>query len=85
MSDERSLYSEDRVVIAENNILPMLALRGLVVFSGVFLYFDVGRDKSVKALEETMNHGQMVFLVAQKKMATAEGGARVRRARNCRT
>lgn len=48
--------------------LPLLALRGLCVFSGIVLHFDVGRPKSVKALDETMKSGQMIFLVAQKDM-----------------
>jgi ATP-dependent Lon protease len=50
--------------------LPLLALRGLCVFSGIVLHFDVGRPKSVKALDEAMKSGQMIFLVAQKDMKT---------------
>ena len=50
--------------------LPLLALRGLCVFTGVVLHFDVGRPKSVKALEETMKNGQHIFLLAQKDMRT---------------
>lgn len=47
-------------------ILPLLPLRGLTVFPFMTLYFDVGREKSIKALEEAMINDQLIFLVAQK-------------------
>lgn len=47
-------------------ILPLLPLRGLTVFPFMTLYFDVGRQKSIKALEEAMINDQLIFLVAQK-------------------
>ena len=47
--------------------LPVLALRGLNVFPGMTIHFDVGRKKSVRAIEEAMhNHGQEIFLVTQR-------------------
>jgi ATP-dependent Lon protease len=46
--------------------LPLLPLRGLVIFPGVVLHFDVGRKKSVAALNEAMGMDQTIFLVAQK-------------------
>ena len=46
--------------------IPLLALRGLTVFPFMTMYFDVGREKSIKALEEAMINDQMIFLVAQK-------------------
>jgi len=46
--------------------MPMLALRGLTVFPSMVLHFDVGRAKSVKALEKCMLEDQTVFLVTQK-------------------
>ncbi|MGE5614397.1 MAG: endopeptidase La [Bacillota bacterium] len=48
------------------HILPLLPLRGLTVFPYMILTFDVGRDKSVKALDEAMINNQLIFLVAQK-------------------
>lgn len=50
--------------------LPLLPLRGLTVFPFMTLYFDVGREKSIKALEEAMINDQMIFLVAQKDAST---------------
>ena len=46
--------------------MPVLALRGLMVFPHMVLHFDVGRSKSVAALEEAMITDQKVFLVAQQ-------------------
>lgn len=46
--------------------IPLLPLRGLLVFPNMVLHFDVGRDKSIGALEEAMVMDQKVLLVAQK-------------------
>lgn len=45
--------------------LPLLPLRGLTVFPYMILTFDVGRDKSIKALEDTMAGNQLIFLTTQ--------------------
>ncbi len=52
----------------ENMVLPVLALRGLVVFPGMMLQFDVGRKKSILALSKAMDENQLIFLVAQKDL-----------------
>ncbi len=49
--------------------MPLLALRGLVVFPGMTLHFDVGRNKSIRALDEAMSGDQRLFLVAQKDVS----------------
>jgi ATP-dependent Lon protease len=46
--------------------MPLLALRGITVFPGMILHFDVGRKKSVDALNQAMSENQMIFLVAQR-------------------
>ncbi len=46
--------------------LPIIPLRGIVVFPKMVLHFDVGRRKSVKALQKAMDDDQRVFLVCQK-------------------
>lgn len=45
--------------------IPVLPLRGLVIFPGSMLHFDVARSKSVLALTESMRNGQNVFITAQ--------------------
>ena len=52
--------------------LPAIALRGLVVFPNNLVHFEVGRDKSIAAIEWAMSNNSNVFLVAQKKMDTDE-------------
>lgn len=49
--------------------MPALALRGLTIFPNMLLHFDVGRDASIKALDESMTSGQPIFLVAQRDLA----------------
>ena len=43
----------------------MLPLRGMVIFPGMVSHFDVGRAKSVKALELAMSRREPIFLVSQ--------------------
>ncbi len=50
--------------------LPVIALRGLVVFPGATAHFDVGREKSAKALAKAMGTNQRVFMVAQRDILT---------------
>lgn len=45
--------------------VPAIPLRGLVVYPGMTLHFDVGRKKSIKALNTAMENDQLIFLVAQ--------------------
>lgn len=50
--------------------LPVIPLRGITIFPTMLLHFDVGREKSVSALESAMMTGQPVFLVTQKNSET---------------
>ncbi|WP_078413949.1 endopeptidase La [Priestia abyssalis] len=50
-------------------IVPLLPLRGLLVYPTMVLHLDVGRDKSIQALERAMVEDHLVFLVTQKDMA----------------
>lgn len=45
--------------------MPMIALRGTVVFPKTVVHFDVSREKSVQAVENAMKGEQLVFLSAQ--------------------
>lgn len=46
--------------------LPLIPLRGLTLFPYMVLHFDVGRDKSISALDAAMMENQEIFLVTQK-------------------
>ena len=56
--------------------LPVLALRGLTIFPGCILTFDVEREISIRALERAMESDQQVFLVAQREVGVALPGER---------
>ena len=54
--------------------MPALALRGITVFPNLLLHFDVGRDPSIRALEESMAGAREVFLVTQRDPAVEKPG-----------
>jgi ATP-dependent Lon protease len=53
-------------------LFSMIPLRGITIFPNMVLHFDVGREKSILALEEAMLDKQEIFLVSQKKAKTEE-------------
>ncbi len=57
---------------ARTAVMPLLALRGLVIFPEMILHFDVGRRKSIQALNEAMAGDQLIFLVTQKDIRDDE-------------
>lgn len=52
--------------------LPLLPLRGILVFPYMIIHLDVGREKSVKAIEETMLQDRIIFLATQKEAQNDE-------------
>ena len=54
--------------------LPVMPLRGLMLFPNMVLHFDVGRKKSLAALEQGMMDKQKIFLISQKKDETDDPG-----------
>ncbi len=55
-----------------NLIVPVLPLRGLVVFPKSLIHFDVGRKKSITAINKAMSKDQIIFLTAQKDASSNE-------------
>lgn len=49
--------------------LPMIALRGLVIFPNSSVQFDVGRKKSMLAVNAALENNQKVFLIAQQDLS----------------
>ena len=54
----------------EKRVLPLIPLRGLTIFPNMVIHFDVGREKSIAALEEAMVNGQYIVLCTQKDVRT---------------
>src|SRR5258708_16667121 len=53
---------------------PVLPLRDIVVFPGMIVPLFVGREKSVKALEEVMKDDKQILLIAQKNASQDDPG-----------
>lgn len=49
--------------------IPLLPLRGLLIYPSVVLHLDVGREKSVEALEKVMLNDHRILLATQKEVA----------------
>lgn len=62
MSDKVKIKTDDT---GEYLNLPAIALRGLVVFPNSVMHFDVGREKSVAAVNNAMSNDRMIYLVPQ--------------------
>ncbi len=46
--------------------IPVLPLRGVTIFPEMVMHFDVGREKSLKAIEEAMKQNEMILAVSQR-------------------
>ena len=55
-------------------MVPLLPLRGMLVFPTMVLHLDVGREHSVQALEKAMLNDHLIFLTTQKDVAVDEPG-----------
>ena len=66
--------SERVKIKVEHNVLhlPAIALRGLVVFPGSVIHFEVGREKSIAAIEWAMANASPIFLITQREMDVEE-------------
>ncbi len=58
----------------KNDNFPVLPLRDIVVFPHMIVPLFVGRDKSVRALEDVMKDDKQIFLVAQKNASEDDPG-----------
>ena len=56
----------------EERVLPLLPLRGLLVYPSMVLHLDVGRERSVKALEQAMVDDDLIFLATQHEVQLEE-------------
>ncbi|EGK14800.1 endopeptidase La [Kroppenstedtia eburnea] len=56
----------------EERVLPLLPLRGLLVYPSMVLHLDVGRERSVKALEQAMVEDDLILLATQHEVQLEE-------------
>ena len=57
---------------ASGKLMPLLALRGIIVFPGMTVNLDVGRDKSINAVNAAMHLDKKILLVTQRDAETAD-------------
>lgn len=57
---------------ASGKLMPLLALRGIIVFPGMTVNLDVGRDKSINAVNAAMQLDEKILLVTQRDAETAD-------------
>ena len=55
-------------------LMPLLPLRGMLVFPGMIINLDVGRERSIHAVEASMTSDKQILLVSQKEAVTMEPG-----------
>lgn len=55
-------------------LMPLLPLRGMLVFPGMIINLDVGRERSIHAVEAAMATDRQILLVSQKEAVTMEPG-----------
>lgn len=48
--------------------MPAVALRGLTILPGMIAYFDISRERSLRAVEEAMEQDQKIYLVTQRNV-----------------
>lgn len=69
MDDKKNkidLNDNSYILKSDNNILPLMSLRGMVVYPNSEVTFDVGRRASIDAIQEAINKKCMIFLATQK-------------------
>ncbi|MEG2213440.1 MAG: LON peptidase substrate-binding domain-containing protein, partial [Clostridiales bacterium] len=58
---------------ADNQVMPMMPLRGMLVFPNLMVHLDAGRDRSINAIEESLTEEEnLIFLSMQKDAVTDE-------------
>ena len=71
MSEERveiiDTMEIDEIMEEETKIVyPCIALRGVSIFPNTVTHFDIGREKSIRALEKAMSKDKLLFVSTQK-------------------
>ena len=69
-----SFFKGGRVLKKDKMIIPLIPLRDIIIFPYMVVPLFVGREKSIKALENAMAADKSILLAAQKKAKTEEPG-----------
>lgn len=63
---DKEFVLEDDRDFNQSEVLPCIPLRGVTIFPKTVVHFDVGREKSIKALEKAMTTDKLLFVSTQK-------------------
>ena len=63
---DKEFVLEDDRDFNKSEVLPCIPLRGVTIFPKTVVHFDVGREKSIKALEKAMTTDKLLFVSTQK-------------------
>jgi ATP-dependent Lon protease len=74
IGEEQQYEEQQQIKEQGEHILPLLPLRGILVFPYMVIHLDVGREKSVRSIDEAMLRDREIFLVTQKEAQTDEPG-----------
>ena len=55
------------MIATTSSVLPIIPLKGMVVFPTNVMHIDVGRDQSIGSLKYSLEHDQLIFLTMQKQ------------------
>ncbi|MDR1674170.1 MAG: endopeptidase La [Oscillospiraceae bacterium] len=55
-------------IALQNNLMPVVVIRGVVVFPGMVVHFDISRVSSVKAVDKAVKNDRLVFFTMQKSV-----------------
>src|SRR6185503_17174705 len=70
--DDKNVEPEVEVEVDQIQVLPLVALRDTVIFPEMIVPLQVGRDRSVKALDRAVRASQPVALITQRSSETEE-------------
>lgn len=68
----KELGMSKQINLPDARTMPVLAVRGLVVFPGVILQFDIGRKKSMLAVRQALETDRLIFVVTQTDLSENE-------------
>ena len=66
MEEQMENMEEIEIIEESKTIYPCIALRGVSIFPNTVAHFDIGREKSIRALEKAMSKDKLLFVSTQK-------------------
>ena len=65
VEEPKTMFAAESEMESELEILPCVALRGVSIFPNTVVHFDIGREKSIRALERAMSGNKLMYVATQ--------------------